>query len=223
MTSASSSIVPPEYVQQGVDQNQLSNPPNNPLLVKESSSFDSLNAVPTTVCLPATSPTNSLRGFTPTSEGGSDKGDFLLSDQSPDPMASLPLPSSSNSSAPASNSPAGASKAKTAIPAAAPSQNSSFARGNYKCGRCGVPKKGHKCPYKPRLKRSPDETPPVTKSISIQCELGDGPLGDPNWIRSQGTAASYVDQGETKKQKMERDEEEIQFAADIAAKAKQKM
>ena len=59
--------------------------------------------------------------------------------------------------------------------------------------------------------------------MSVQCELGDNTLGDPDWIREQGSAASYVDQGEAKKTKLTdtehiRDEDEEKFAADIAAK-----
>jgi hypothetical protein len=44
-------------------------------------------------------------------------------------------------------------------------------RGNYRCGRCGAPKKGHICPYQPKLKRRPDEPPPVMRSAAIQVEM----------------------------------------------------
>jgi len=44
-------------------------------------------------------------------------------------------------------------------------------RGSYRCGKCGVPKKGHVCPYQPKLKRRPDEPPPEMKSASTQVEM----------------------------------------------------
>mmetsp|Transcript_5847 Transcript_5847/g.10638 ORF Transcript_5847/g.10638 Transcript_5847/m.10638 type:complete len:464 (+) Transcript_5847:224-1615(+) len=44
-------------------------------------------------------------------------------------------------------------------------------RGSYRCGRCGVPKKGHVCPYQPKLKRRPDEPPPETRNAAIQVEM----------------------------------------------------
>ena len=37
--------------------------------------------------------------------------------------------------------------------------------------KCGVPKKGHICPYQPKLKRRPDEPPPETRSASTQVEM----------------------------------------------------
>lgn len=44
-------------------------------------------------------------------------------------------------------------------------------RGSYKCGRCGVPKKGHVCPYQPKVKRRPDEPVPEMKCVSTQVEM----------------------------------------------------
>jgi len=44
-------------------------------------------------------------------------------------------------------------------------------RGSYRCGRCGVPKKGHVCPYQPKLKRRPDEPPPVMRNAALQVEM----------------------------------------------------
>lgn len=37
--------------------------------------------------------------------------------------------------------------------------------------QCGVPKKGHICPYQPKLKRRPDEPPPVLRNAAIQVEM----------------------------------------------------
>ena len=44
-------------------------------------------------------------------------------------------------------------------------------RGSYKCGRCGVPKKGHVCPYQPKVKRRPDDPVPEMKCVSTQVEM----------------------------------------------------
>jgi len=44
-------------------------------------------------------------------------------------------------------------------------------RGSYKCGRCGVPKKGHVCPYQPKVKRRPEEPVPEMKCVSTQVEM----------------------------------------------------
>lgn len=44
-------------------------------------------------------------------------------------------------------------------------------RGMYKCGRCGVPKKGHVCPYQPKVKRGPEEPVPEMKCVSTQVEM----------------------------------------------------
>eukprot|EP00980_Cylindrotheca_fusiformis_P011515 scaffold2708_cov119-Cylindrotheca_fusiformis.AAC.3 len=47
-------------------------------------------------------------------------------------------------------------------------------RGSYKCGRCGVPKKGHVCPYQPKLSRRPGEPLPEMRSAAIQVEMDEG-------------------------------------------------
>lgn len=39
-------------------------------------------------------------------------------------------------------------------------------RGNYKCGRCGQPKKGHVCTNKPRLRTACKRPPPP----SLPCQ-----------------------------------------------------
>lgn len=44
-------------------------------------------------------------------------------------------------------------------------------RGSYRCGRCGVPKKGHVCPYQPKLKRRIDEPLPEMKNAACQVEM----------------------------------------------------
>ncbi|EQC32359.1 hypothetical protein SDRG_10106 [Saprolegnia diclina VS20] len=53
-------------------------------------------------------------------------------------------------------------------------------RGNYRCSRCGEPKKGHVCPYQPanykcitcgNLKKVCTCGVPLTRTIAVQCEL----------------------------------------------------
>jgi len=44
-------------------------------------------------------------------------------------------------------------------------------RGSYKCGKCGVPKKGHICPYQPKVQRHPEDPPPEMCTASTQVEM----------------------------------------------------
>lgn len=37
--------------------------------------------------------------------------------------------------------------------------------------QCGAPKKGHVCPYQPKLKRRPEEPPPVLRNAAVQVEM----------------------------------------------------
>jgi hypothetical protein len=37
--------------------------------------------------------------------------------------------------------------------------------------QCGVPKKGHICPYQPKLKRRTDEPPPLLRNAAVQVEM----------------------------------------------------
>jgi hypothetical protein len=37
--------------------------------------------------------------------------------------------------------------------------------------QCGVPKKGHICPYQPKLKRRSDEPPPELRNAAVQVEM----------------------------------------------------
>jgi len=65
-------------------------------------------------------------------------------------------------------------------------------RGSYKCGRCGVPKKGHICPYQPKLKRRPDEPPPETRNAAVQVEMDEFMTLRRLNIRIQGFPESYA-------------------------------
>ncbi|CAB9524254.1 expressed unknown protein [Seminavis robusta] len=65
-------------------------------------------------------------------------------------------------------------------------------RGSYKCGRCGVPKKGHVCPYQPKVKRRSGEPAPEMKSAAIQVEMDEFMTLRRLNIRIQGFPESYA-------------------------------
>ena len=44
-------------------------------------------------------------------------------------------------------------------------------RGGYRCSKCGQPKKGHICPYQPRLRKREAEAKVETKNAEAQVEL----------------------------------------------------
>ena len=58
--------------------------------------------------------------------------------------------------------------------------------------QCGVPKKGHVCPYQPKLKRRPDEPPPETKNASTQVEMDEFLVLRRLNLEIQGFPESYV-------------------------------
>lgn len=65
-------------------------------------------------------------------------------------------------------------------------------RGSYRCGKCGVPKKGHVCPYQPKLKRRPDEPPPEMRNASTQVEMDEFLVLRRLNIEIQGFPESYA-------------------------------
>lgn len=65
-------------------------------------------------------------------------------------------------------------------------------RGSYKCGRCGVPKKGHICPYQPKLKRRPEDPPPEMRSAAVQVEMDEFMTLRRLNLRIQGFPESYA-------------------------------
>jgi len=65
-------------------------------------------------------------------------------------------------------------------------------RGSYKCGKCGVPKKGHVCPYQPKFNRRPDEPPPEMKSASTQVEMDEFLVLRRLNLEIQGLPESYT-------------------------------
>jgi hypothetical protein len=60
------------------------------------------------------------------------------------------------------------------------------------CLQCGVPKKGHVCPYQPKLKRRPDEPPPQTRSAAVQVEMDEFMTLRRLNIKIQGFPESYA-------------------------------
>lgn len=58
--------------------------------------------------------------------------------------------------------------------------------------QCGVPKKGHVCPYQPKVKRRADEPPPELRNAAIQVEMDEFMTLRRLNIRIQGLPESYV-------------------------------
>lgn len=65
-------------------------------------------------------------------------------------------------------------------------------RGSYKCGRCGVPKKGHVCPYQPKLTRKVGEPLPEMRSAAVQVEMDEFMTLRRLNLRIQGFPESYA-------------------------------
>lgn len=65
-------------------------------------------------------------------------------------------------------------------------------RGSYRCGKCGVPKKGHICPYQPKLKRREDEPPPELRNAATQVEMDEFLVVRRLNLEIQGFPESYT-------------------------------
>lgn len=65
-------------------------------------------------------------------------------------------------------------------------------RGSYKCGRCGVPKKGHVCPYQPKVTRKIGEPLPEMRSAAIQVEMDEFMTLRRLNLKIQGFPESYA-------------------------------
>ena len=59
--------------------------------------------------------------------------------------------------------------------------------------QCGVPKKGHVCPYQPKLKRRSDEPPPEMKCVSTQVEMDEFLVMRRLNLEIQGFPCSYAE------------------------------
>lgn len=66
-------------------------------------------------------------------------------------------------------------------------------RGNYKCSKCGLPKKGHICAYQPRLRRRDGELPPESYNAAVQVEMDPEMTVRQLKLHLQGTPESYSD------------------------------
>ena len=66
-------------------------------------------------------------------------------------------------------------------------------RGNYRCGRCNLPKKGHVCPFQPVLKPR-DRAQANSVSVEIQAELdADMTVACLGPLHLQGLPESYLE------------------------------
>ena len=60
--------------------------------------------------------------------------------------------------------------------------------------QCGVPKKGHICPYQPKIKRRPDEPAPELKNASTQVEMDEFLVVRRLNLEIQGYPETYCNQ-----------------------------
>lgn len=67
-------------------------------------------------------------------------------------------------------------------------------RSNYRCSKCGQPKKGHVCPYQPRVVRADGEPAPEMISVATQVEIDARLVVRHLELENQGCPESY---GET--------------------------
>lgn len=64
-------------------------------------------------------------------------------------------------------------------------------RTNYRCSKCGQPKRGHVCPYQPRVLRTEGEAPPETRTIGVQVEIDSRLVVRHLQLEAQGLPESY--------------------------------
>jgi hypothetical protein len=64
-------------------------------------------------------------------------------------------------------------------------------RTNYRCSKCGQPKRGHICPYQPRVLRADGETPPDMKTVATQVEIDERLVVRHLHLPQQGYPESY--------------------------------
>ena len=66
-------------------------------------------------------------------------------------------------------------------------------RSNYRCSKCGQPKRGHVCPYQPRIVRAEGEHAPDTRTIGCQVEIDSRLVVRHLQLEKQGLPESYGD------------------------------
>ena len=64
-------------------------------------------------------------------------------------------------------------------------------RTNYRCSKCGQPKRGHVCPYQPRVIRNDGEAPPETRTVGVQVEIDSRLVVRHLQLEAQGLPESY--------------------------------
>uniref|UniRef100_A0A7S2RJQ8 Uncharacterized protein n=1 Tax=Rhizochromulina marina TaxID=1034831 RepID=A0A7S2RJQ8_9STRA len=64
-------------------------------------------------------------------------------------------------------------------------------RGNYKCSKCGLPKKGHICAYQPKLRRRDDVDQVDSMNAAVQVEMDPAMTVRELELTLQGTPESY--------------------------------
>lgn len=93
--------------------------------------------------------------------------------------------------------PASTSAFGMGVPGAGEMPNSSSSatrrrnRTNYRCSKCGQPKRGHVCPYQPRVLRTDGEAPPETRTIGVQVEIDSRLVVRHLQLEAQGLPESY--------------------------------
>mmetsp|Transcript_2201 Transcript_2201/g.6518 ORF Transcript_2201/g.6518 Transcript_2201/m.6518 type:complete len:119 (-) Transcript_2201:64-420(-) len=81
--------------------------------------------------------------------------------------------------------------AASAAPAPAPAATARRRnRTNYRCSKCGQPKRGHVCPYQPRILKQEGEAV-ETRTIAIQVEIDERLAVRHLALADQGLPASY--------------------------------
>mmetsp|Transcript_3670 Transcript_3670/g.3826 ORF Transcript_3670/g.3826 Transcript_3670/m.3826 type:complete len:108 (-) Transcript_3670:485-808(-) len=68
-------------------------------------------------------------------------------------------------------------------------------RGNYRCSKCNVPKKGHLCPYQPRYRRRDQAMEGTSNNVETQCEMDEGMTVRTLILETQGQLESYLPPG----------------------------
>lgn len=70
-------------------------------------------------------------------------------------------------------------------------------RTNYRCSKCGQPKRGHVCPYQPRVLRADGERPPDMKTVATQVEIDERLVVRHLRLEAQGLPESYGEAAST--------------------------
>ncbi len=64
-------------------------------------------------------------------------------------------------------------------------------RTNYRCSKCGQPKRGHVCPYQPRVVKDPTAPAVPTRNAAVQVEMDERLAVRHLSLEAQGYPESY--------------------------------